>query len=207
MVVRWVWTVKRGNATCTYYSKEFALDVDWQIYSADMHDSWNGVPAAVWPSSCPWIPWKNETGAITELRFEPNENITNSSFYQEIDWIRMTKVDQVIQGQPYTIKADLNIPTEQLSSIKYYYTNNLDDPTQYQAYSPPTNPLPNHAPLIYLPMIVSPSNEPLDSEADLVFKWDTSQVSPGAYYICALSDDIYNQSIFCSDAPVQVISP
>ncbi len=207
MVVRWVWTVKRGSATCTYYSKEFALDVDWQTYSADMHDSWNGAPAAVWPGSCPWTSWKNETGTITELRFEPNENITNASFYQEIDWIRMTKVDQVIRGQPYTIKAALNVPSEQLSSITYYYTNNRDNPTQSQAYSPPANPLPGHSPLIYLPMIVSPANEPLDGEADLVFEWDTSQVSPGEYYICAISGDGHNQSLFCSDAPVQVISP
>jgi hypothetical protein len=210
MVVRWVWTVNRGGTLCTYYSKEFPLDVGWQEYSADMYDSWNGEPAARWPSSCPWVSWKNETGTIHELRFEPNENITDVSFYQEVDWIRMTMVDQIKQGQPYSIKANLNVPKEQLHSINFYYTNNLDNPTQHQAYSPPPiSQPPDDSFRLFMPVIVSLFSTPSSGypPADVNFDWDTSMVNPGQYYICALANDGYNQSTYCSDAPIQVIAP
>jgi len=212
MVVRWVWTVNRSGRNCTYYSKEFALDVGWQIYSADMYDDWNGVPAAVWPSSCPLVSWKNETGTIVELRFEPNENIAGFTLHQEVDWIRLTKVDQVRQGQAYRIEATLNIPAVDLSSITYYYTDDLGNPTQHQASSPPPRPPQDDPFSIFLPLLGalnSASQDPFIGElaADLSFKWDTSSVDPGLYSICALAEDGYNQSIYCSDAPIQVISP
>jgi hypothetical protein len=209
MVVRWVWTVNRGGTMCTYYSKEFPLDVGWQEYTADMYDSWNGEPAAKWPSSCPWVSWKNETSPIQELRFEPNENITNGSFYQEVDWIRMTMVDQVNKGQSYLIKANLNVPKEQLASITYFYTNDLGNPTQRLANSSPPRFSSPDAPFgLFLPLTISLA--PITTAAgpaDVVFEWDTSTVNLGEYYICAQADDGYNQSIYCSDAPIQVKSP
>lgn len=48
------------------------------------------------------------------------------------------------------------------------------------------------------------SIDPFNVPGDLNYLWDTANVSPGTYYICALTDDGLNQATFCSEAPVIV---
>jgi hypothetical protein len=44
-------------------------------------------------------------------------------------------------------------------------------------------------------------------EADITYSWNTASVPDGEYYICARASDGYNQSTFCSEAPVKVYTP
>jgi hypothetical protein len=41
---------------------------------------------------------------------------------------------------------------------------------------------------------------------ELIFNWDTSAVIPGEYFMCARVDDNYNEAVYCSEAPVEVIA-
>lgn len=210
MIVRWVWGVNRSGKICYNYSREAALDVGWQTYSVDLYDDWNGTPATVYPSSCQLIPWKDEPGKVFMFRFEPNENITSQIFHQEIDWIRLTKEDRVTQGYPFTIKLNLNIPDDQLKSIRFYYTTDPKEPIQNLAAAKVTNSSPLSAPFkVFLPISLTPAGDPFlaNLNADIDFSWDTRGVSPGDYYICGVADNGLNQSTFCSGTPIKVLAP
>jgi hypothetical protein len=215
MVVRWVWGVNRPGKTCYYYSKEVELDVGWQVYTVDLYDAWNSMPATVWPTTCPMVPWKDETAPVFMFRFEPNENITDFTLHQEVDWIRLTKVDTVRRGQPYTVKTKLNVSASSLASITYYYTDNLSNPTQHIADNFSMNTPLDAAYSTFIPLLSrayttgSTGQDPFVGELkpDVSYYWDTSAVNPGTYYICTLLNDGYNQSIYCSEAPVTVTSP
>jgi hypothetical protein len=211
MIARWIWGVDRPGVDCTFVSREVALDVGWSTYSVDLFDSWNGMPIEASPSDCRRVHWKDETGYVYFFRFDPNENVTSSTFHQEVDWIRLTQVDRVERGLVFPIKVLLNVPRETLKSIDFYYSNNLNEPTQTSAESSQiTRVEVENAPYrVYVPVNLTGGYDPFIAglPADVVYSWDTSNVAPGEYYLCARVDDGYNQSTYCSDAPVKVIDP
>jgi hypothetical protein len=196
---------------CIFVSREVPLDVGWSTYSVDLFDSWNGMPIEASPSDCRRVHWKDETGYVYFFRFDPNENVTSSTFHQEVDWIRLTQVDRVERGLVFPIKVLLNVPRETLKSIDFYYSNNLNEPTQTPAESSQiTRVEVENAPYrVYVPVNLTGGYDPFIAglPADVVYSWDTSNVAPGEYYLCARVDDGYNQSTYCSDAPVKVIDP
>jgi hypothetical protein len=60
---------------------------------------------------------------------------------------------------------------------------------------------------IFLPLVFNKYAPPFvlpPVENEIKFLWDTKSVTPGEYYICAVTFDGYNQTTFCSHAPVQV---
>jgi hypothetical protein len=209
MIVRWMWAVERPEKLpCYYVSRDIALDVGWHTYTIDLYDLWNGTPAQVNHTDCPQnVHWKDQTGTISMFRLDPNENITSTDFVQEFDWIRLTQVESVQRGVPYRMAMKLNKPETGLTLNFYYTTNPVTSPKQnaVRLYTPATSApaIGEHA--VYIPVTV---NRYLDLiTGDVSYYWDTSGVAAGQYYLCVEAGDGYNQSLSCSEAPVQIINP
>lgn len=212
MIGRFMWTTPDG---CTQVSADIPYDVGWQTYTIDLYDPFNGMPVEAAPSGCPLVPW-SRTGKVVQLRFDPNENWTGNlvpemTFYQHFDWFTLTKPDSVVQGQSYSIGLTLNKPLKEIGGIQYYFTTDPKKPLQFSAlrYNNQIVSSLNAAHHLYLPGILNTRPVlPFDSSTpDVRFNWDTSSVSPGTYYICAKVSDSKNESISCSEAPVQINAP
>ena len=125
------------------------------------------------------------------------------SFHQEVQWIRLTKEDQVRRGTTFAIQTTRNVPASQLRSVSYYYTTDRNNPTQNAAQAYVSPPVPaNLTRKVFLPIValVNPSTLNVVS-----WWWDTSNVQLGKYYICAVANDGYNAATYCSEAPVNVV--
>lgn len=205
MVVRWIWSIPGG---CELVSNDIPFDVGWQTYTVDLSDPFNGSVEQT-GGSCPPGPLSWSTsGPIVRLRFDPNENALGASLFQQLDWIRLTQVDRVTHGIPFPIQISLNKPAQGIS-FNFYYTDNLQSPTQHAAstYIPPSpSPAPYH---LYLPMAFQSfgSSDLPPVVNGVTFTWDTTSVTPNTssgYYICVTANDGYNQATYCSEAPVLV---
>jgi hypothetical protein len=202
MMARWIWTTPNG---CSNVSDDIAFDIGWHTYSIDLFDPVNGTPVEVAPGGCTSQPWW-EAGALSALRFDPNENWTGNLvpplvFEQKLDWIRLTKLDHVRKGTTFPFRIQLNKPRSEVQEILYYYTNDRDQPTQNRAIAvTAANPTGEYK--LYLP--AATNGTPFDLAGFIDFFWDTSDVAPGEYYICARADDGYNTTTYCSEAPVSV---
>ena len=170
--------------------------------------------------------WFN-TQEVIGIRFDPNENIscgyaesTGKSFIpcsdyrQKIDWITLTAVDEVQQGEPYEITLDLNQVLDS-SELTYYYTTDSAQPRQNRAvrYEETIEPAPrpNGKVLLYLPVAARPASK-VNGYADVVqpqipatFAWDTADVAPGAYTICVDAGPADSALLYCSEAQINVL--
>lgn len=210
MIGRWMW---RDANDCTYVSADIPYEVGWHTYTIDLHDPFNGIPISAVPGfdappgGCTKKPWK-DAGQIEMLRFDPNENWTGNLvpemvFHQEFDWIRLTKEDRVARGTPFPIQISLNKPVDDFETITFFYTNNLQNPTKnlISEYIPPNIQLSTAMHTIYLPM--AGRNFPnFTLPSDITYRWDTSDVKSGEYYICVEADDGINTVIECSDTTI-----
>lgn len=210
-VARWIWGVHASGTNCFSVSREVTLEPNWSTYTVDLHDAWNGMPVQVAPERCGLTHWTEQDHPVYRFRFDPNENYTDSVLHQEIDWIRLTKVDQVKRGSTFPVKVLLNVPVSQIKSIQFYYTSSLDDPLQQPAAQADTGleQFEGNAFRMYIPLSVTGVSDPFVAglEADITYSWNTAGVPDGEYYICARAGDGNNQSTFCSEAPVKVYSP
>jgi hypothetical protein len=209
MMGRWMW---RTSDRCTQVSADIPYDIGWRTYTIDLYDVFNGTPVGASPDSCSTRTWR-DTGEVAQFRFDPNENYTGNLvpemvFHQEFDWIRLTKVDRVAQGERFPVQIKLNKAENLLQSIDFFYTTDRKDPTMFPAYervtTRSTNPRIQRG--IFLPLVSRNMTTSVGSgqEGDKVFYWDTGSVAKGEYYICARTSDGYNQATTCSEAPVKV---
>jgi len=210
MIGRWIWTIQTPTGDrCRYVSRDIAFEVNWQTYEIDFHDDWNGMPdeAFTLSGNCPIKHWKEQQGLIIEFRFDPNENITNFTFNQELDWMRLTRIDRVTQGQLFPVQVSFNKPPGGIATSFYYTSDPVNDPFQQSMnpYSPSLDPTPGPY-AIYLPLTMQDSQGGVQN---LVwFTWDTAGVSPyNDYYVCVQADDSYNQTTYCSTAPMEIVAP
>jgi len=208
MIGRWIWTLDTPTGdSCIFTSRDIALDVGWATYEIDFHDDWNGIPNEVLTirGTCPLLHWKQQQGNIVGFRFDPNENITGSTFHQELDWVRLTRIDRSVIGKPFPIRISLNKQAVGVDFNFYYTTDPVGNPTQsialpFDSSSPPlTGPY-----FLYLPLVHRDSHPDPNG---FTFLWDTSSVLPGVYYICAAIDDGYNTATYCSETPLEIINP
>ncbi|MDW8103271.1 MAG: hypothetical protein RMK30_10420 [Anaerolineae bacterium] len=149
-----------------------------------------------------------EVQSVKYLRFDPMETtlsaIGTGADQFCIDWIKLTAQDQVVKGQPYAIRYTVT-PTNPPALLNFYYTNDLRNPTQFvaQPYSPliPSGPF-----RIYLPLVLRRFEDNF-TMGGFTYLWDTSTVSPGTYYICIRATNAYNTKTYCSETPINVLSP
>ncbi|MFV2044725.1 MAG: hypothetical protein ACC700_16000 [Anaerolineales bacterium] len=206
MIARWIWTIPgSGGGECHLVSQDMPFDVNWQTYWIDLSDIFNGSVEQN-NGNCAGAPnsW-SATNSILRLRFDPNENALGTVLSQQLDWIKLSKVDRVSSGVPYMFQILLNKPPEDIQSFSYFYTlDPQSDPGTWTAapeYTPSPPPTPTGANIVFLPVILRGFQ---GLGEGVTFQWDTTSVSPGEYYICVTLDDGLNQASFCSDAPVKV---
>jgi hypothetical protein len=214
MIGRLIWEDR--DTGCVHVGQEIPYDIGWHLYTIDMHHPINELPVeSVRNGNCAQKRW-SDTARLVPYRFDPNENWTGNlvparHFDQQFGWFRITKVDEVWQGSSFPIEISANKPVEQIPNLDFYYTTDKADPTQKRADTypmPPVMPLSNP---VYLPFIGTQVQEPQyvlpPGENNIIYYWDTRNVSLGQYYICAVADDGTNQTTFCSGAPVNIIPP
>ncbi len=112
----------------------------------------------------------------------------------------------------------MNKSPNAIRSITFYYTTDVNQPRQNLAQGSLNNSelvqidsvttqveIENP---IFLAMALNKYTPPVELppvENEIQFQWNTESVSPGEYFICAVTADGYNQTTFCSLAPVQVL--
>jgi len=212
MIVRWVWYIQATTGLpddrCILVSGAVPYDVGWQTYTVDLHDPIDGAAVQTSELYCPpgrhWL----DTGPVLEMRLDPNENIMGQTMHQKLDWVLLTKMDEVVHGSTFPIQVSLNMPWSELEYYELYYTDNLQAPKQHlvqleNIYPPP----PLQGNLLFLPLLMNAY-----SGGDLLvntqtFNWNTSNVQPGEYYLCidiGFADPELEHIHYCSEAPMIV---
>jgi hypothetical protein len=223
MVARWIWSIQgasgRPGYRCHIVSQDIPFDVGWSTYTIDLFDAFQGS-GEEWVGDCPSgkLTWQNSS-PVLEMRFDPNENVTIDVLHQDLDWIRLTEEEHVKQGQPFTVQIGFNKPPDEVRQKTFYYTDNLQDPTQHLAkdYSSQASSTTGAKPSAsyytsraFLPLLsqqTGGAQGPILLADGINFQWNTKTVAPGEYYICTVVEDDYNQATYCSQAPVRVDSP
>ena len=206
------WQVIHGHVTHDpVLSRDIMLMEGWNTYkvdlwAADVVDEHHPVQRS-WRDSAP-----------NRLRFDPSELFTSrlpETF--ELDWIKITAMDEVARGNSFTIEYEAN--TVRPAAVTFYYDSDTNpangrnrittmdvntpatsSPASIMESSPtlsPTEPETNTA--VYLPLTMNQH-----TNCDDCVQWSTDNVAPGQYYICAEIDDGYNSTYRCSESPVLV---
>jgi hypothetical protein len=229
MVIRWIWTIPGASGLtgrqCHLVSQDIPHDVGWQTFTVDLFDPYNGSVEQT-NGDCPGgsLSWASSMN-ISQLRFDPNENVMGYPLHQQLDWIRLNKMDSIRQGQAFPIQVSLNKPPKEMKKINFYYTNNLQQPTQHPVVYV-SEPKFSETPLasqtnelgtvqssgnyrVFLPLsmgnFANLSFVPITNGVNI--GWDTSAVAPGEYHICTVIEDQYNQATYCSEAAMTVVAP
>jgi hypothetical protein len=201
MIIRYGVALGPDGSTCKAVSNDIPFDVGWNTYSIDLYHGDDGKFEEK-TGSCPTGWYWNVIGPIEIMRFDPNENQIGRTLHQELDWIKLTRMDRVKAGKPFTIELKANKPASEITALTYYYTTSLSDPTQNPAtaYTPSAH---TGAFTSFLAQVTNRYIDEYDPQA-IRFEWDTVGVSPADYYICVVADDGKNAVLYCSDAPVKV---
>jgi hypothetical protein len=229
MIARWIWRIPgssgRPGFECHLVGHDIPFDVGWKTYTVDLSDPFNGL-AEETAGECSGLPkhWL-DSSPVLSMRFDPNETIMDQPMNQQIDWMLLTKPDQVVKGQAFPIQISLNKPPQEIKEVTFYYTDDLSQPTKFpaeafsQAASTGASPetvAPESGQVqfavnsrIFLPMSLRNYSDlkftPVPNGVN--FGWNTASVSPGEYHVCAVVEDSYNQATYCSEAAMQVIAP
>jgi hypothetical protein len=223
MLVRWNWSVPsvsgQSGFLCNYGGDDIPMDIGWHIYTVDLHDVRGGMPDGApldgvehCGTNAGTIPWETHP-QVMSVRFDPNENISKiddpytggGTFIQTLDWVRLTKDNQVNRGEPFQIQISLNKPPDAVQQKIFYYTTDPANPHQNRAV--PASQITQVGPeKVYLPLVIrAGSQTPSVSDENLAqFTWDTSNVNPGTYFLCVDLSDSINTGTYCSSAPVIV---
>jgi hypothetical protein len=226
MMARWIWTIPsltgQEGYECHFVSHDIPYDVGWQTYTIDLYEDFNGSVEEFNPGCphCPNLPqhWSDilSQWPVIRFRFDPNENIMGHPIVQEVDWIRLTKAESVVQGEIYPIGISINGSegthsyTNELegADLRFYYTT---DPSEsgmklinsYSSVSSDT--VDDVGPYkVYLPLVMSTFNKSIQ---DHDFVWDTQGVEPGEYHICVEVTNEMHNVIHCSEAPLRITAP
>lgn len=227
MITRLVWSVQgssgRAGYRCNLVSQDLPFDVGEQVVTVDLHAAFDGSAEEV-QGECSGYSWKWKTALpALELRLDPNENVTSSlpnqpyqggSFVQMLDWVRLSQLDRIKQGEMFVIRLAVKNAPQEDTAVSVFYTNNPDSqPTQHllasrEAPSASQGVLPLATPSgsqLYLPFSMRDASS--SAYDGLQFMWNTTGVPPGDYYICAVASNGYNSSTTCSEVAVTVTPP
>jgi len=203
MIIRWGLALGPGGNSCKAVGEDLPFDVGWNTYSIDLFDGIYGhlEDGSKTGSGCPSSEYWSGMGAVEIMRFDPNENQMGRTLHQELDWIKLTKMDTVQSGLPFNIMVVLNKPLFRYQ-MSLYYTDNLANPVQHaisEYITPASSPTLPDLLHQFLPII----KMDILSSSHSVY-WDTTGIT-GTYYVCVLANDGYNVANYCSNAPVKVL--
>lgn len=205
-IVRWGWwQIDPATGAVTQLpvmGRDLIILEGWNTYKADLwaHDvvDENHPIQRSWRDSAP-----------NQLRFDPTE-VWLPGYHVQLDWIKLTAMDEVRVGQPFPIKYNV---TKLGVEMTFYYdtdTNPNNGRTLIGSTivgnSSQTDVVlqanvANTAYQLYLPLI---QNNYIHCDNSDCFIWDTTGVTPGEYYVCIDVDDGINSFYQCSEAPLLV---
>jgi len=195
-------------------SRDIIILEDWNTYKIDLWAA-DAVDESYPPGTPTWT-----ASQPNRLRFDPDELaafLTPGPI--QLDWIKLTAMDEVNQGNPFPIEYQLSgtLPV----TLTFYYdtdTNPSNGRTLIGTVGisslgsyveQPRNPAADQAspsstlaltPRAYLPIVARNSIHCVAN----CFLWNTSGVPKNTYYICIEARDAYNTTYRCSEAPVVV---
>jgi hypothetical protein len=182
-VARVFWWHSAPTAATFGTTKDIVLYEGWQEYTFDLSQ-------ASIASGPGWTGYKNQ------IRFDPHESWNPLSFY--LDDIQLRGDDHIRQGDIFTVVYSAN----NAQSIVFYYDTDRDassGQTVMEQYIPPA-PISgsNH---LFLPLTSKGGRLLPDGNH---FDWDTQNVNPGVYYVCADVNNGYATTHWCSETPVYI---
>lgn len=197
----WWQTNRTDNITTQeiVMSRDVIVFEGWNTYNLDL---WaNDIVDEAHPVQRSWL-----ASAPNRLRFDPaelNSNLLPASF--EIDWFKLTAMDEVNGGSPFSIEYE---PNEEGATYTFYYDSDTNPDNGHNLIGSTARPATN-APagtlggsnLIYLPALFSDFAQ---CTATGCYAWATSGVPAGEYYVCIEADDGLNTAYRCSEAPMIV---
>jgi hypothetical protein len=190
-------------------SRDIILHEGWNIYKADL---W--APDAVDESHPAQIPWT--ASAPNRLRLDPAElYFSRFPATVQIDWMKLTAMDEVFRGAPFPIR--FSVRSNHDVSLTFYYdadTNPNNGRTligsttavgELESVGPETSvvSLAGQGQVIYVPLIVNKLTSFSCAPPDC-YVWNTTGVLRGTYYVCVNSQDAFNSTYRCSEAPMVV---
>lgn len=161
----------------------------WQVYSLDLSK------VALEPSLGPG--W---SGYQRVLRLDPVEVPNPMSIH--LDYVMLTGDEQVQRGSLFPVMYQISENTGVTINLYYDTNKNHLDGKTIMVTSAPSPPLVSPF-KVYLPFVSKLTND-LPHLSGIMVIWDTTQVEPGAYYLCAEVDDGSNVATWYSDTPVIV---
>lgn len=191
----------------TVMSRDVILYEGWNTYKLDLRA--DDIVDEAHPVKRTW-----QDSQPNRLRFDPAElylNLLPRDF--ELDWIKLTAMDEVKQGSNFPIEYEVS-GADDVDLTFYYDTDTNPDngrsligthDTKTAAITEvvaPQSPSAESKYSVFLPLVV---NNPYNCTAEC-FTWNTASVKSGTYFVCIESEDAYNSTYRCSEAPV-VVTP
>jgi hypothetical protein len=203
--MRWLWRTYDNNDPnlwCTNVSNDIVIDPGWQTIVVDLHGPSGTTEDWVGNGNCHSRHWVDDPAVW--LRLDPNENTTNNTLNQVIDSVSLSQLDSISRGQIYPVQVESNEPTAGLN-ISLYYTTNPQTFDQNPAVTLAAPALPQAQYRMYLPLSLRKSGTTSGSNPNVkTIYWDTTNVTPGIYYVCVKVSDGLNETTACSFAPLAV---
>lgn len=200
-IARFFWWKQNANDNGTIEDPTTGRDIilyeGWNTYKLDLT-----APDAIDETDVTGIPWQQ--AHPNRLVLEPNELLPASSpGYIHLDWIKLTAMNQVVGGSPYTVvfaatKSDLSYQV-------YYDTDRNPDNgrTPIEIYSPKAPPPGEFR--VFIPHVTKRfSGGSLPQPSGNQVRWDTANVPAGQYWISVDVDDGYNATTWYSETPIDV---
>jgi hypothetical protein len=202
-VARFVWwkenATDNGAVELPSLGRDIILYEGWHTYTLDLM-----ADDAIDEISTNGIPWAQ--AHPNRLRLDPNELFAElSPGYIHLDWVKLTAMDSVVQGDLYPITFTAS--DDDVSYQVFYDTDRIasNGRMPVQIYTPDVTP---HGQFkVFLPALFKTytgpggDGEPFDGYR---VWWDTSDVPPGQYWIGVVLNNGYNETTWYSDAPIEV---
>ena len=194
----------------TVMSRDIILNEGWNVYKVDLWAA--DVVDESHPVQRTW-----RASAPNRLRFDPTEMaVSLLPATIKIDWIKLTAMDEVEVGDVFPIRFTVN--SERAVDLTFYYdtdTNPGNGRIQMGTAAVPAAQAGGQedsagsvavdntglALNVFLPLI---GHNFITCNATDCYAWNTSGVAPGTYYVCVNSQDAYNTTYRCSEAPLVV---
>ncbi|HEY4689896.1 MAG TPA: hypothetical protein VIK33_11320, partial [Anaerolineae bacterium] len=168
---------------------------DWNTYQIDLS---KGLQKSYWESDAGVYQtggyW---TGQKWWLRFDFLEGVDPWTIH--LDDVKLTG-DNTADAS-YVVQWSLAAGSQPTSITWYAHTNSGQCGTGSPIYTwpPPPPPPPPGSERVYLPLV-----QRSGAAGNTAFVWNTSGVSAGSYYVCAIAGDGYNTSRWVSEVPVVI---
>ncbi len=182
-VARVLWWHSAPTAATFGITQDIVLYEGWQEYTFDLSQ-------AAMAQGPTW------TGTKNQIRFDPHESWNPLKFY--IDDIQLRGDEHIKPGQKFTVVYNAT----NAQTVTFYYDTDRDPGSgqvAMQEYVAPT-PVAGITDL-FLPLITLGGRE---IPAGNQYVWDTQNVNPGVYYVCAAVDNGVSTTRWCSETPVYI---